>query len=404
MTFVNLAALLLMAGSLWLIIEVTIERWWIAIITFTSIVLNTAILSLQNMLMSDPLALATSSAAIASGIVASQCDRNWYRWICGASVFLSIAICIRFAMLPGIPILAAVGFWLSKKTASHREAMLLPLLSPLVTLASFYFLRSTEPFSIRYVSPISSDLSYVWPVFVRMADQVFPVVFGATWLSVSIVTFGLIVVPAGAAFLVRMPRNRIALLICLGYAVLSLMFLVVAPAVFHFATTFRYLLQIYPFILIGAAIAADLLLNRQRLGFRIVGLLIIGLLSIAAARSTRAALLLGQGSQQSQAASCVSDIALLDDLKRISATQNPSVVLTNIQGLAWYAMRIPIIALTRSALADAPSGTMIIFSRPEYTCSQVLLDVQDIGEIALTRAPNVSFVSISDALLIGRKQ
>ena len=53
--FVNLAALLLMAGSLWLIIEVTIERWWIAIITFASIVLNTAILSLQNMLMSDPL-------------------------------------------------------------------------------------------------------------------------------------------------------------------------------------------------------------------------------------------------------------------------------------------------------------------------------------------------------------
>jgi hypothetical protein len=182
------------------------------------------------------------------------------------------------------------------------------------------------------------------------------------------------------------------------------MFIVIVPAVFHFATEFRYLLQIYPFILIGAAIAADFLLNKQRLDFRILGLLIVGLLSIAAARSTRAALLLDQGSQQSQAASCVSDIALVDDLKRISATQNPSVVLTNIQGLAWYAMRIPVIALTKSALADAPSGTMIIFSRPEYTCSQVLLDAQDIGEIALTRTPDVSFVSISDALLIGRKQ
>ena len=152
--FVNLAALLLMAGSLWLIIEITIERWWIAIITFASIVLNTAILSMQNKLMSDPLALATSSAAIASGIVASRGGKNWYGWICAASVFLSIAICIRFAMLPGIPILAAVAFWLSRKTASHREAVLLPLLSPLVTLISFYFVRSADPFSIRYVSPI----------------------------------------------------------------------------------------------------------------------------------------------------------------------------------------------------------------------------------------------------------
>ena len=62
------------------------------------------------------------------------------------------------------------------------------------------------------------------------------------------------------------------------------------------------------------------------------------------------------------------------------------------------------IPLTRSTLADAPSGTMIIFSRPEYTCSQVLLDAQDIGEIALTRAPDISFVSSGDALLIGRKQ
>ena len=199
--FVNLAALLLMAGSLWLIIEMTIERWWIAIITFASIVLNTAILSMQNKLMSDPLALATSSAAIASGIVASRGGKNWYGWICAASVFLSIAICIRFAMLPGIPILAAVAFWLSKRTASHREAVLLPLLSPLVTLISFYFVRSADPFSVRYVSPISSDFSYVWPVFVRIADQVFPVVPGATWLSVSVVTVGLIAVPAGAAFL-----------------------------------------------------------------------------------------------------------------------------------------------------------------------------------------------------------
>jgi hypothetical protein len=30
--FVNMAALVVMAGSLWLIIEMTIERWWLAII------------------------------------------------------------------------------------------------------------------------------------------------------------------------------------------------------------------------------------------------------------------------------------------------------------------------------------------------------------------------------------
>jgi hypothetical protein len=108
--FVNLAALLLMAGSLWLIIEITIDRLWIALITFSSIFLNTSILSLQNKLWSDPLALATSSAAIASAMIACRGDKNWWGWICVASVFLSIAICIRYAMLPGIPILVAVAF------------------------------------------------------------------------------------------------------------------------------------------------------------------------------------------------------------------------------------------------------------------------------------------------------
>ena len=55
MKFVNLGALLLMAGSLWLIVEMTIERWWIAFVAFASIFLNTSILSLQNKLWSDPL-------------------------------------------------------------------------------------------------------------------------------------------------------------------------------------------------------------------------------------------------------------------------------------------------------------------------------------------------------------
>ena len=91
-------------------------------------------------------------------------------------------------------------------------------------------------------------------------------------------------------------------------------------------------------------------------------------------------------------------------VKRISPIQNSSRVLTNIQGLAWYAIRIPTVGLTRSALADAPSGTIIIFARPEYLCSEIL-ESEDISEIVLTRrAPDVSIVSSSGALLIGRKQ
>jgi hypothetical protein len=401
--FVNLAALLMTAGALWLIIEMTIERWWIAVITFASIFLNTAILSLHNQLWSEPLALATSSAALACGIIASLGGRHWYSWICAASAFLSIAICIRYAMLPGIPILATVAFYLSKRAASHREAVLLPILSPVVTLMSFYLLRSAEPYSVRYVPFTSNDFN--WPVFVRLTNQVFPVVLGATWLSISIVTVCLIVMPAGLALVSGLPQKGHALLICVGYALLSLMFLVIVPAAFHFGTELRYLLQVYPFILIGAAIAADLLLSWRRVDFRILGFIIVGLLGIAAVRSTRAALLLVQASQQQgsqQSASCVSAITLLDDLKRISATENPSVILTNIQGLAWYAMRIPTIALTRSALEHAPSGTIIVFARPGYTCSAVV-ESQDVDEIALTRAIDASSVSSSGVLLIGKK-
>jgi hypothetical protein len=64
-------------------------------------------------------------------------------------------------------------------------------------------------------------------------------------------------------------------------------------------------------------------------------------------------------------------------------------------------MRIPTVELTRNALGDAPSGTIIIFARPEYLCPDVLEDDR-VGEIGLT--PDVSIVSSGGALLIGRKQ
>jgi hypothetical protein len=405
--FVNMAALVVMAGSLWLIIEMTIERWWIAMVTFGSIMLNTAILSWHGKLWSDPWALAMSSAAIASGIIASHGGKNWFGWICIGSGLLSIALCIRYLMLPGISILAAVAFWLSKRTASHREAVLLPLLSPsLLILISFYFLGFSylHVFSHSVDMVISFDFRRDWPAFVEMSDQVIPAVLLGTWISLSIVTVGLIAVPASVAFVTPMPeRRRSALLICVGYALLSCAFAMIAPAVLHSATELRYLLQSYPFLLIGAAIGADLLLNWRRLGCQILGVIIVGLLITAAARSTRAVALtlLGYGSQQS--VSCVSRQALLNDLKRISDTQNFPIVLTNIQGLAWYAIRIPTIRLTWSALADAPSGTIIIFARPEKICSEVL-ETEDVSEIALTRASDVSIVSSSDVLLIGRKE
>ena len=239
MKFVNLAALLLMAGSLWLIIEMTIDRWWIAVITFAAILLNTSILSLQNKLWSDPLALATSSASIASAMIACRGDKNWWRWICVASVFLSIAICIRYAMLPGIPVLLAVAFWLSKRTASHREAVLLPLFTPLLTFISFYFLRSSSTYpralSIRSVTSMGSfDFPHYWSAFVQMADQVLPVAFVATWLSIIIVAVALIAVPVGTAFVTPTSQQRSALLISVGYVLLSCIFLALVPIVSTF--------------------------------------------------------------------------------------------------------------------------------------------------------------------------
>lgn len=408
---VNLAALLLMGGALWLIVEINIARWWIAVITFASILLNTSILSLQNKLLSDPLALATSSAAIASAIVACRSSKNWFGWICVSSVFLSISICIRYAMLPGIPILAAVAFWISKRSTSHREAVLLPLLLPLlVMLLSFYFVRSSNtyrpPLSIRTVSSMGSfDFPRYWSAFVQMADQVIPNALLATWLSIILVGIVFIAMPVGAIFVTQKFQQRSALLICVGYVLVSCIFLALVPVIstFNFRMNYRYLLPIYPFVLIGAALAADVLLNRQRLNFRILSLIIVGLLSIAAARSTRAAMLgiVGHGSQQS--VSCVSRSAIVDNLKQIPATGSPSGALTNIPGPTWYAMRIRAVELTSSTLADAPSGTVIIFARPEYTCPEVV-ESDKINEITLTRAPNVSIVWSSAALLIGRKQ
>jgi hypothetical protein len=245
----------------------------------------------------------------------------------------------------------------------------------------------------------SFDLAHSWEAFLRLADQVIPNALFATWLSIIIVSIVLIAVPIGVTFVTPKFQKRGALLICVGYVLVSCLFLALVPVIstWRFEMNYRYLLPIYPFILIGAAITANVLLNRQQLSSRILSLIIIGLLSIAAARSTRAAMLgiLGHDGFQ-QSGSCVSDTAILDELKRIPATQNPSGVLTNIQGLMWYAMRIPTANLTWRALADARSGTIIIFSREPGDW--------DISEMALTSSPDVRIVSSSCALLIGRKQ
>jgi hypothetical protein len=238
-----------------------------------------------------------------------------------------------------------------------------------------------------------------------MADQVIPTALFATWLSIIIVGTVFIAVPVGAIFVTQKCQQRSALLICVGYVLVSCIFLALVPVIstFNFRMNYRYLLPIYPFVLIGAALAADVLLNRQRLNFGILSLIIVGLLSIAAARSTRAAVLgiVGHGSQQS--VSCVSRSAIVDNLKQIPATGGPSDALTNIPGPTWYAMRIRAAELTSSTLADAPSGTVIIFARPEYTCPEVV-ESDKINENTLTRAPNVTIVWSSAALLIGRKQ
>ena len=174
-----------------------------------------------------------------------------------------------------------------------------------------------------------------------MADQVFPTALVGTWFSIVLVTICLIAVPAATAFAASMPEKRGALLICVGYVVLSSLFLVMVRVMQHLPVEFRYLLQIYPFVLIGAAIAADFLLNWQRLNSRVLGFIIVALLSASAARSSRATSLGLLDHESQQSASCRSRIALLNDLKRIPVTIKSSGVLTNIQGLAWYALRVP---------------------------------------------------------------
>jgi hypothetical protein len=307
-------------------------------------------------------------------------------------------------MLPGIPVLAAVAFWLSKRADSHRETVVLPFLSPLVTLIAFYCVGSTYPFRTHPVDSvvISFDLREHWPAFVQMVDQVVPVVVLAAWCSASIVTVGLIAVPAIISFLASTAQRQAALLICVSYVLLSCIFLVIVKTIQHLPVEFRYLLQIYPFTIIGAGIAADLLLSRQRFYSRVLGFLVICLLSTAAVRSTRAITLGLVGHESQQSASCVSRLAILHDLRQVSAVESFSSILTNIQGLAWYAMRIPTIPLSLSTLANASSGTTIIFVRPEYTCS--VAESEDFGEVALTRAPDVTIISNTGVLIIGKKR
>lgn len=400
---VNLGALLFTAIFLWLILELSIERRWIALLAFAVFMLNTAFLSMHNKLWSDPLALATNTAVLACAILAARSiKKNWYGWFLAACVLLAMAISFRFAMIAGVPVLACLAFWLSATTGSHRHAIMLPLLSPIPTIILFRLL-GISGLSDRISGFSTPNIQQMWDAFRNIGDQFFPIRSLSAEFASTITLFLLIALPFGIVLCASNARKCTAVILLTSYSVAYCLFLLLAQVVPQppVVIDLRILLQIYPFLLISFAVAIDALLSTRAIGNRGLALAMSVLLAIAAARSIRAAAQAYH--REAEGATCISRDEVASALRTLQFKVTPPQIVSNVQGLAWYVLRIPANSLTWKTLNDAPRGAIVVYVRAQQLCPYVI-EFTDIDETALTRAPQVKVLSANDVMLIARKE
>ena len=319
---VNLVALLATLFAFWRVLEVTRMRWWIAATAFAALALNGVFLSGTTKLWSDPLAL-----ALFVGVFCCLATESFV----AANAIAAAAVVFRFAMVATLPVLLIAALL-------SRRRRWLPFVTGTVMLL---FILSTRGRG-GPMQPL--QLRANWDVFAELAAQIVP--------SAVFVIAVTILAPLLVA------RRMRTVLLALTWVIAYAAFLIVAQAVAvpSFKTDLRILFPLYPAMLFAAAAAAE------RARSRAVTLAITAVLAVAALRGAH--YVFGSLRARPVPQQCVTREMLVNEIRRVAATA-PSVV-TNAQGLVWFALRRPVYPFGRGT---APPGAMLLWIDPAVACS-----------------------------------
>jgi hypothetical protein len=242
--------------------------------------------------------------------------------------------------------------------------------------------------------------------FDSIADQIFPAHLLTAQFATGVVLISVIFVPIGVAIGFPIGRKP-ALFISIGYSISYCTFLVLAQIVANPPPIIdlRLLLQIFPFLLISLACAIDTLSAGKR-SSRALALAMLVLLAVAAARSVRANIIhLYTDEYTDESVSgqhCISREDISTAIKKTEIAAVTSRIITNVQGLVWYVLRIPTDPLTSQTLQDAPQGSVILYVKENQLCSNVE-ESNEIDEKELIAAPQIRILSINDLMLTAQK-
>jgi hypothetical protein len=377
--FVNLGFYALAALALGAVLRLSGVRYWIAIAAFASVITNGVYVSMHNKLWSEPptIALLLIVLLCLTGVVHT---RGAWSLVAIATLFAAIGILFRFAMLATIPLIMLV----TVVVARNRALALIPLAAPLPGMLAFELLEASR--GARTISFRPTPWRDNWKAIAHMSDQFVParllgdalavgvvisVLIGATVLCIhSYLTF--VRGPSDAKLSAASPSQRnvdgppaalgsIAATWTLGYAAFLLLAQAFAQPSFPF--NFRILVPLFLGIIITAAAGAELLARRNRL-LPIIFALPLVLSAVRGLRYTTTHL-------RRVPVDSVSCITREQAIAALRDSPPKGAILTNAQGLVWFALRRDTVALSRAALSTPERPSTIVWIDPEKACANV---------------------------------
>jgi hypothetical protein len=339
------AALLRLAGL----------RLWLASIVFAAFAWNGALLAETNKLWSDPLALPLQLTVVYCAVRALSLDVRSTRFLLLAAAAAAVAIALRFAMVAAALYAFAATLFVCIRERRQWWRALLPLLAPLLGFALFAAFDALRGSRAAVLQPL--QLRQNVAAFAALLQQMLPSAAGSV-----VALIATVVVP------VIFARRNLVVLAALSWVALYIAFLIGAQAVTipTFTTDLRILLVAYPALLLAAGTTAEELLRGRH---NAVAALVTLVLVVTAARAGHyvAGSVVARTATSSR---CVSREALVEAIRRqaIPFAAAPRVI-TNAQGLTWYALRRP--AQSWPAAKPMP-GDLTVWIDPRQVCDSAV--------------------------------
>lgn len=335
----------------------SISRWWLAVLAFSTLALNTFLVSSTTRLLSDLPALAVLSSLIA--LVIAGLTKRRVSYVIAAAALLSLAVLFRFAMFAALPLVAIAGVFITRRLAGILPALLVPV--PLAALMRVLAAggHTTSPFALAPI-PLRDD----WNGLATLSWQIIPSKAGSTATVGLAICLFLVVLPALRRSATVSNSCTATLAVHIAWLISYGGFLVAAQAIsgHPFQIDLRVLFPMYPSIIIVLATASDELLGQ---GKRIAGGLAIALLLLAVVRALHPVLV---QRQPEPVGACVSRAEIVRSIRRLAPHIRGNVA-SNAQGLTWFALRRNV-----QRPQDTPPDSLLVYVDPRGACQFTVED------------------------------